>query len=167
MTKDEALLETSYRTAARQIEGFLKKGKDVLYLTLGDPSIYATYLRLQRRILASGHRAEMVPGIPSFCASAARLGIGLCEQEEELHIIPASYSIEEALGYRGTKILMKSGRRVAELKERLEAEEFEAYAAVNCGMEGELLCRKIDELPESPGYYTTIIVKEKRRKRDE
>lgn len=167
MTKEEALLEASYQTAARQIEEFLTKGKDVLYLTLGDPSIYATYLQLQRRILAWGHEAKMVPGIPSFCASAAGLGIGLCEQEEELHIIPASYGIEEALGYRGTKICMKAGRRIAELRERLEEGAFEVYAAVNCGMEGELICRKIDELPENPGYYTTIIVKEKRRKRDE
>ncbi|MDO4789247.1 MAG: precorrin-2 C(20)-methyltransferase [Johnsonella sp.] len=167
MTKDEVLLEASYSAAAKKIEAFLEKGRDVVYLTLGDPSIYASYLYLQRRILEAGYEAEMVPGIPSFCAAAARLGIGLCEQEECLHIIPASYEIEEALGYKGTKILMKAGRQSKTLKERLREEGFQAYAAVNCGMDNEMICRSLDELPDQPGYYTTMIIKEKRMKKDE
>mgnify|MGYP000650547084 FL=1 len=37
-----------------------------------------------------GYEAEMVPGIPSFCAAASRINDSLAEKEEQIHIIPAS-----------------------------------------------------------------------------
>ena len=66
-----------------------------------------------------GYEAEMVPGISSFCAAASRINDSLAEKEEQIHIIPASYEIGKALELSGTKILMKAGRKLPELKRRL------------------------------------------------
>ena len=44
----------------------------------------------------------MISGVPSFCAVAAKLGISLGEQEEEIHVIPASYEISHATAYQGS-----------------------------------------------------------------
>ena len=111
MTKDRAVLKESHDNGARAVEACLREGKQVAFLTLGDVTVYSTYLYIHRRVAADGFSAEIVNGIPSFCAAAARLGIGLAETKEELHIIPATYGAEEALKLPGTKVLMKAGKK--------------------------------------------------------
>ena len=58
----------------------LEEGKKLVFLTLGDPSVYSTYMYLHKRILKMCYEAEMVPGIPSFCAAAARINDSLAEK---------------------------------------------------------------------------------------
>ena len=163
MTKDRTALAAFYRGAADRIEALLDRGKNVAFLTLGDPAVYATYLYLHRLAEADGYPAEIVSGVPSFCAAAARLGIGLAENGEALHILPASYPDEALYGLPGTKVLMKPASALPELKRRLAEDENHAiFAAVNCGMEGETLCRSAENIPDGAGYFTLIIMKEKR-----
>ena len=59
---------------------------------------------MHKRARANGWRAEIVSGVPSFCAVAARLGISLGEKGEEIHIIPSSDNIENTFSYNGTLI---------------------------------------------------------------
>jgi precorrin-2/cobalt-factor-2 C20-methyltransferase len=144
------------------IAGYLDKGKQVAFLTLGDPTVYATYLYVHKRIQAMGYEVEIVSGITSFCAVAARLNMGLVEKEEQLHVIPASYQIEEALRLKGTKVLMKAGRKMGEVKAQLKALDAQVVMIENCGMEQEQIFYGVDEIPEDAGYYSLIIVKEDR-----
>ena len=88
MTRDPARLEAAYEENAHQIAALLNEGKTVAFITLGDPSIYSTYLYTHRRVQAMGCEAKLIPGVPSFCAVAAALGIGLCEGGERLMIVP-------------------------------------------------------------------------------
>ena len=60
----------------------------MVFLTLGDPTVYSTYFYVHKRVLADGYEAEIVPGVPSFCAGAAKLGQSLGEGAEMIHIIP-------------------------------------------------------------------------------
>lgn len=162
MTKDMQRLEESHQEAARQLEAYLRQGKNVVFLTLGDPTVYSTYLYVHSRLLKKGYQAEIVSGITSFCAVAARLNTGLVEKAEELHVIPASYQIQEALDMPGTKVLMKAGRQMAKVKELLTKRGLEAMMVENCGMENEKVYRSLEEIPDDAGYYSLIIVKEKR-----
>lgn len=50
MTKDRQILNQNYEKAAKRIIEELEKRKDVAYLTLGDPTIYSTYMYIQRII---------------------------------------------------------------------------------------------------------------------
>ena len=72
MTRDSRKLEESHRAGTEQITAYLDQGKSVAFLTLGDPSVYSTYMYIHHRIVSRGYAAEMIPGIPSFCAAAAR-----------------------------------------------------------------------------------------------
>lgn len=159
MTKDAALLEKSHEEGARMVEEQLKAGKQVAFLTLGDPTVYSTYLYVHKRIQERGYEVEIVSGITSFCAVAARLNIGLVEKAEPLHIIPASYQIEETLKLSGTKVLMKAGRKMAAVKEHLKRINASAVMIENCSMENEKVYRSVEEIPETAGYYSLIIVK--------
>lgn len=163
MTKDPQELEENHRKAAEQIESCLKEGKQTAFLTLGDPTVYSTYLYVHKRIIAKGYEAEIVSGITSFCAAAARLNIGLTEMAEPLHIIPATYRAEEMaelLQYSGTKVLMKTGRKMKQVRESLLHCGQQVMMVENCGMDSERVYRTAEEIPEEAGYYSLIIVKE-------
>ena len=164
MTKDPKVLEETHTHAADIVENFLKNGKNVVFLTLGDPTVYSTYLYVHIKILERGLKAEIVSGITSFCAVAARLNMGLVEKAEPLHVIPASYQIEEALKLPGTKVLMKAGRKMKEVKATLQEIGAQAVMIENCGMPDEKIYANAEEIPENAGYYSLIIVKEGEKK---
>ena len=94
MTHDRAARDASHDAAADAICALIGEGKTVAFLTLGDPTVYSTAWYVHKRVAARGCEAELVPGVPSFCAAAARLGRALCEDGEMLHIIPASHGRE-------------------------------------------------------------------------
>lgn len=161
MSKDPEILERCHTESADKIAAVLDQGKDVVFLTLGDTTVYSTYIYVHEKLLERGYEAEIVSGITSFCAVAARLNIGLVEKAEELHIIPASYQIEEALKLKGTKVLMKAASKMGEVKKLLAMCGQDVVMIENCGMPGEKIYRSVEEIPENASYYSLIIVKEK------
>jgi precorrin-2 C(20)-methyltransferase len=164
MTMDKARLAESYDAGAEAIIELLEQGLNMAFLNLGDPSVYGSYLKFHERVRARGYQAQIISGVPSFCAAAAALEIPLGQEREAIHILPGFYRGDEVEAYEGTRVLMKSGGRLEEVKARLtELEkkgEIRAYAVSNCGMEQETICREISKLDENAGYFTTIIVKE-------
>lgn len=159
MIKDKNLLEKYHDEAADKVEEYLKKGENVVFLTLGDPTIYSTYMYVYKRIQQRGYETKVINGIPSFCAAAARMNIPLTEWNEELHVIPAVHNIDSDLGYSGTRILMKSARKIGLVKEKLAACGDQVYMVENCGMENERIYTDVKDIPEDASYYSLIIVK--------
>ena len=173
MTKDKAVLKTSHEKGADRLCEELDRGKNVAFLTLGDPTLYSTYIYLHEEVKRKGYPVEIVSGIPSFCAAAAKLNMSIVMGAQQLHIIPAAYQVKEGLELSGTKVLMKAGRRLSEVKEQMETEQKlsdvkglpkdcteQVFMVENCGMEEERICRGAEQMPETAGYYTLVIVKE-------
>ena len=160
MKKDKETLKRIHDAGAAAVEQYLDEGKRIAFLTLGDPSVYSTYLYIHKRVLRDGYQARIIPGIPSFCAAAAALNIGLAENKEEIHILPASYGLEEGLQMSGTKILMKAGKQMASVKETLRKSKGQFRMVENCGMDGERIYTDPEEVPEKTSYYSLIIIKE-------
>ena len=160
MTKDLKVLNDAYKKGAEAIEKLLDEGKSVGLLTLGDPTIYSTYMYVHKRIKARGYETKVISGIPSFCAAAACLNISLTEWNEELHVIPAVHNIEQELNYPGTRVLMKSARKIGQVKEKLIRDQAEVCMVENCGMDTQRIFRSAQEIPEDAGYYSLIIAKE-------
>lgn len=160
MCKDKEELKAIHEKDAAAVAGLLREGKTVVFLTLGDPTVYSTYLYVHKRIQKMGLHAEIISGIPSFCAAAARHEIGLVENREALHVIPSSYGVEEALQLSGTKVLMKAGKKMSMVKEEIQKFRQDFYMVENCGMEEERIYRDIEQVPEDASYYSLIILKE-------
>lgn len=163
MTHDSAELERGHAKAADTVEAYLKQGKNVVFLTLGDPTIYSTYLYVQKRIADRGYATELVSGVPSFCAAAARAGVSLVEWNEQLHVIPAVHRLDCGVDLPGNYILMKSGRKMGQVKEILKKSGRDVIMVENCGMPSEHIYYSADEIPEDAGYYSLIIAKEAKR----
>ena len=159
MSKDPEVLKSYHDAGAEKVKAVLDQGKDVVFLTLGDPTVYSTYLYVHHRLVAQGYDTEIVCGITSFCAVSAKA--------EPLHVIPASYQIEDALKLPGTKVLMKAGKKMRNVKEQLLAQGAEAMMIENCGMPDEKIYRSVEEIPEDAGYYSLIIIKENKERTQE
>jgi len=165
MTKDSNALNASHDEAARVVTGKLDAGGDVAFLTLGDPTIYSTYMYVHKRITEAGYETVIIEGVPSFCAAAAKLGISLCEGPQALHIIPAAYQYENVTQLSGTRVLMKSGKVFHTVLEQLERDGLpdKAMMVERCGMNGERIyhnLREIREIDEEKSYFSIIILKE-------
>ena len=161
MIKEKDRLKAIHDNDAAAVAELLDQEKNVVFLTLGDPTVYSTCMYVHKRLKRSGYLTRIVPGIPSFCAAAARMDIPLVENRQELHVLPASYHIEESLDLPGTKVLMKAGRKMSEVKRLLTEKELDAMMVENCGMENEKLYFGAQEIPEQAGYYSLLVVKEK------
>lgn len=158
MTKDKEKLEKAYESGAKRLTAQLDLGKSVCFLTLGDPTVYSTYLYLHQRVTALGYPAFIVPGVSSFCAAAAELGIPLCENQQQLHIIPGTYSPTDSLKLPGVKVLMKND--LPQTLSYLKQAGAKAAMVENCGMENQRIYRTLEEIPENAGYFSLLIVKD-------
>ena len=163
MNRDPAVLEQTHQRAARTVAEFLDQGEDVAMLNLGDVSIYATCSYLAELLRGQGDETVMIAGVPSFCASAARLGVSLTEIDQGLHILPGSADTEAALALPGTKVLMKSGRQLPAILRSLESCGLlaESMLVENCGLPDEAVYQDLsrERPPEHTGYFATLIVR--------
>lgn len=163
MTHDRDEMDRSHDKAAELIGEYLKKGENVVFLTLGDPTIYSTYLYVQKRVAAKGYQTELVSGITSFCAAAARTNTPLVEWNEQLHVLPAVHKLEEPLTLPGSYVLTKSGKKMKQVKEMLMESGRDVVMVENCGMENEHIYCGVEEIPDDAGYYSLIIAKEAKK----
>lgn len=160
MTHDKEEMQRWHEKGAAEMESYLKEGKNVVFLTLGDPTIYSTFSYLQKIVESHGYTTSLVSGITSFCAAAARMNLPLSEWQEQLHIIPAVHQLDTKLEQPGNYVLMKSGRKMNQVKEILAESGRDVVMVENCGMENEHIYRSVDEIPDDAGYYSLIIAKE-------
>lgn len=161
MDRDEELRRSAHQRAAAQIASELDQGRDVAMLNLGDVSIYATASYMVELLRQQGYETVMVPGVPSFCAVAAALGTSLTDMNAPLHIVPAGGGpLEEILDMPGTKVLMKSGKRVAQVVTALRSRDLPAAMVQDCGLPRQRIYENLEEIPNDVGYFATFVVKE-------
>ncbi|MBJ6801547.1 precorrin-2 C(20)-methyltransferase [Geomonas propionica] len=115
MVKDQQGLDPFWEEAADQVAQRIAAGKDVAFVTIGDPFLYSTYLYIHRIFLAKYPeiKIEVVPGISSILASSAISGLPLGLGAERIAILPATYEKDElkrTLEDFDTVVLMKVNR---------------------------------------------------------
>jgi precorrin-2/cobalt-factor-2 C20-methyltransferase len=112
MHKDQTGLDAFWGRAAAQVAEHVRAGRNVVFITIGDPFLYSTFLYLFRIFRADypDIEIEVVPGVSSINASAAAAGIPLGMGAERIAILPTVYEDSELrrtlLGF-DTIILMK------------------------------------------------------------
>ena len=163
MTKDKEHLKASHESGAELIINYLEKGKNTAFATLGDPSVYSTYMYIHRIITSYGYNTIIIPGVTSFSASAARLNMSLCDGDTPLIIIPANYKDnKELLSLNATKVLMKSGSKLEQVKKEIKELGLEknTFMVENCGMENEKIYYDFSKVEDKTSYFSLIIIKE-------
>ena len=75
MIKERDRLKAVHDRDADAVAEILEEGRDVVFLTLGDPTVYSTCMYVHKRLKKKGYPTKLIPGIPSFCAAAARMDL--------------------------------------------------------------------------------------------
>lgn len=166
MTKEASVLKKARQVAASSLAERLRLGKDVAFVTLGDPLFYSTfsYLVPLCRELVEGVSVEIIPGVTAFSGAAATLGEPLASAEESVAVVPASYDlgrVERALDEFDTVVLMKISTVIDELLELLEKRGLIMDSSlVEKATWAEEEVSELGELGERrPGYFSLIIVR--------
>jgi precorrin-2/cobalt-factor-2 C20-methyltransferase len=125
MNKDPARLRPAWERALAAIGERLEAGRSVAFVTEGDPSLYSTFVYLQREAPGRwpGIRIEVIPGISSVTAVPAVIGVPLADGQERIAIVPANYGVADLdaiLAAFDTIVLMKIGPEMPAIIEALE-----------------------------------------------
>lgn len=116
-------LDEFYAEAAARLAVHLDAGRTVAVLAEGDPLFYGSYQHMHKR-LADRYETEVIPGVTSVSAAAARLGTPLVEAEEVLTILPGTLPEEELtarLAATDSAVVMKLGRTFPAVRRAFEA----------------------------------------------
>lgn len=112
MTKDPGQLASGWNRTAELCWNELKQGRDVAFVTEGDPNLYSTFIHLARLMqeLHPGVPVVSIPGISSVLGAAAALGQPLADGDQRVGIIPATgdpEALKEALLHHDTVVFLK------------------------------------------------------------
>lgn len=163
MSRDRQVLEANYEKIAAQLAVYLKDGKNVAMLNIGDISIYSTFSYVARKAAQAGFPVRVCAGVPSFCDIAAKTGKPLVSGTQPLMVLPAGRGdLEHYLPLEGTKVLMKSGGKLEKVRRYLADNglENDALIASDCGLPGERFVQASDvAAEEKSSYFTTVIIR--------
>ncbi|MET8345676.1 precorrin-2 C(20)-methyltransferase [Streptomyces microflavus] len=155
-------LEEFYEKAAARLAAHLDAGRTVAVLAEGDPMFYGSYMHMHKR-LADRYATEVIPGVTSVSAAAARLGTPLVEGEEILTILPGTLPEEELtarLAATDTAVVMKLGRTFPAVRGAFEASGrlAEARYVERATMAGERTGELADIDPASVPYFSVAVL---------
>lgn len=111
-----------YDRYAAEISEYLKSGNDVAVLCEGDPFLFGSFMYLFGR-LSADHPTEVVPGVSSLGACAARAEIPLVSRNQVLSVVPAPIEesdLERRVAAADAVAIMKVGRHLAKVRRVLE-----------------------------------------------
>jgi precorrin-2 C20-methyltransferase / precorrin-3B C17-methyltransferase len=162
----EAIIARFYDEMAEQIAIHLRAGCDVAVLCEGDPFLYGSFMYLHDR-LAHRFSTEVIPGIPSVMAAAARLATPLVRRDSELRLLPATLSEDDLatrLNSRDAFAIMKLGRNFTKVKNALSRAGVldKALYIERATMSQEQIVKLSSVDPASVPYFSLILVPDSR-----
>jgi len=123
---DAPVSQETWDKAALSIGSRLREGRDVAFITEGDPMLYSefSYLLDSVRTVVPEAATEVIPGVSSILAAAASAEVPLVTQGQRLAILPAVYGIDDlrqAITNYDTIVLMEVNRTLLDALANLES----------------------------------------------
>ncbi|MDR2075496.1 MAG: precorrin-2 C(20)-methyltransferase [Desulfovibrio sp.] len=171
MTRAAAALDAAWEDNARRVASILREGKNVAFLTLGDPLIYSTFGYLMQTLerLDPDLPVEVIPGVTSFQAAAAKTRTVLCQGEENLLIVSGINSAErlgQALDAADNAVILKAYRNMETIRKALADRNLHRHVLLVSllGLAGEKITRGLDEAPPTPPYLSLLLAPSRRNR---
>ncbi|MFP4371482.1 MAG: precorrin-2 C(20)-methyltransferase [Halanaerobium sp.] len=169
MSKNKQEREESRSAAARKIYQLLKKGKNVAFVTIGDPFLYSTYAYMLKNIKRwdNSIKFETVPGINSIAAVTSEYNLPLAEGKENTAILSDlkdEEHLEKVFNLFETVVILKLSRNFDTAYRVLEKLGLKSSVLIasKCGFEDEFYTKNIEIFKSRKiEYLTLMIVKRK------
>jgi precorrin-2/cobalt-factor-2 C20-methyltransferase len=167
MLKDKEKLADYWRKAAESMWQYLKKGEDCAFVNIGDPLLYGTFIHIFETLQKSHPEieAEVIPGISSINAAAARAVVPLASNDERIAIISGNREdevIRETLDNFDTVVFIKMNRmfdRLLTILKELNMIKKCVYVR-RCTTQDEEIIWDISKLKgEEVDYFSLLIVR--------
>ncbi len=167
MLRDEKQLQEYWHQAATTIRQHLEKGEDCAFVNVGDPLLYGTFTHILETLQKSHPEieVEVVPGISSINAAAARAILPLASNDDNIAIISGNLedkAIRETLENFNTVVFMKINtmlNRLLTILEELNLTEKSVYVR-RCTTRDEEIIRDIRKLTgKKVDYFSLLIVR--------
>ncbi|MDR2161966.1 MAG: precorrin-2 C(20)-methyltransferase [Desulfovibrio sp.] len=169
MTSDAAARATAWEDNAREAAVILQSGRDIAFLTLGDPLVYSTfgYLMQTMERLFPELPVEVVPGITSFQAAAARTRTVLCQDRENLVILSGINGAERlgrVLDAVDSAVILKVYKNIEAIRQALAERDAcrRVMLVSRLGLAGESLSRGLDAAGTFPPYLSLLLLPPRR-----
>lgn len=160
-----------WNSVSSEIVEDVKSGKDVGFVTLGDPMIYSTYVYVMERLMED-IEVETIPGISSFSNIASNQNFPLVMDTDPLIIIPCTMEeekIDEALQKYDCIVLMKVYKKIHMIIDKLKKYDLIDHAILvsNSSQEKEEVFTNLrdDHIDEKISYFSTILVNKNNKNR--
>ena len=160
MTKERRRLRSARREAAARVLGELEEGRNVAFVTLGDPGLYSTFTYLLEE-LGDTVKAETIPGVTSISACLAECNTPLARGDERFAVLPAHEAegrLGDLLSNFDSVVLLKA-KKVApimeELKEIGALENAQVFA--RCGA-GDFKMFPLSAIDREKGDYFSMVL---------
>jgi precorrin-2/cobalt-factor-2 C20-methyltransferase len=171
MSNDPARVRAAWDKALAAIGARVEAGKSIAFVTEGDPTLYSTFVYLQREAPTRwpGVRVEVVPGVTSVTAVPAVAGIALADGRERVAIVPAAYGVDDAdalLRSFDTVVFMKIGPEMGRVVAAIERNGLldRAVYVAKATMAGQRIVRDPREVSAERGdCFAMIVVARKER----
>lgn len=170
MTFNAEHLEDAWQANCLKVVDILTQGKNVAFLTLGDPLTFSTFIYLMRKVRSRlpEVRVAVIPGITAFQAAAACANEPLAEGEEAMTVVSAAKGgerLKDVISCSDNVVLMKTYKQFPDVLARIEEAGLEDSCCFvsRCGLEGEIVekdFRKLTQL-EQPNYLSLMIIKKR------
>ena len=164
MSADSAEKEAVWDEVAAALVQEVEAGKQVGFITLGDAMLFSTWVFLLQRI-GCPEWLEIVPGVTSFAAIAARSKTPLAMEQQSLAVISCTApetEIEQALRQHESLVLMKVYGRFPRIKALLAKNGLldAALMMSEATLPGEQCWRHLRDLSDDQPlpYFSTILV---------
>lgn len=159
-------LDSKWQETIEAVYSRLNKGIDMAFITIGDPAIYSTFFYLYDKLLELNPELEIeiIPGVSSINASAARAKISLALADEKIAILPANYmdNLKDTLEKFDTVVLMKVYKVFDDLIRALNDMHLlkNAVYVSRAGMGDEKIVRNIQDVKrEDLNYFSMVIIR--------
>ncbi len=165
MVFHEDVLTDAWEENKRIILDFLTQGKKVVFLTLGDPMLFSTYIYVFKLLKDSGYPIKTIPGIPAFCAIASHVGMPLAEGNQVLSIVPTTKdekALEDVINKSDNLVLMKVYKNYVQVVEKLKESGHIANSVMvsRCGLDNEEIFTNLENVKKQQvNYLSTVLAK--------
>ena len=165
MVKDFAEDTGAWEANKTEILALLNAGKNVAFLTLGDPMFYSTYIYVFRLLEHEDVDIVTIPGIPAFAAIGSRVGRPIVEGNDILAIIPGTADkkhLEEVMAVASSAVVMKVYHNSAEIIDLLRRNNMtkEAVLVSRVGLDDERIIHDLEaHADEKLNYLSTILTR--------